>query len=243
MIRTLLVVIYLALFFIFSIPIFIIEWIIGKKGVEKQAHTAYSFLSWVCRCISFLCGTELTLLGKEKVPENTPVLYVSNHRSYFDIVTVFPHCNNTTGFVGKIELERIPILRKWMRFIHCEFIDRNDVRQGLKAILRCVDNVKNGSSMFIFPEGTRTPGDEMLEFKGGSFKIAERSGCPVIPVAISNTDNIFENHIPFIKKQKVTVEFGDPIDIGKLSKEEKKHLAAYVQKAIEEMLAKNHIAA
>ncbi len=102
--------------------------------------------------------------------------------------------------------------------------------------------VEKGRNYLIFPEGTRTPGDDMLEFKEGSFKIAEKSGCLIIPVAITNTENVFENHIPFIKASTVIIEFGDPIDLNAMPKEERRHIGSQVQGIIGGMLKENSLA-
>ena len=126
-----------------------------------------------------------------------------------------------------------------MKFLNCQFLDRENIKEGLKTILKCIDLVKNGTSVFIFPEGTRTSGDEMLPFKEGSLKIAEKSGCPIIPVAINNTESLFEDHLPKIKSSKVVFEFGQPIYIKDLDKETKKHAGAYVQSIIKDMIEKN----
>ena len=135
-----------------------------------------------------------------------------------------------------------PLLNIWMKDLHCLFLDRQDIKAGLKTILQAIEKAKNRISICIFPEGTRTPGDEMLEFKEGSFKIAEKSGCLIIPVAITNTENVFENHIPFIKASTVVIEFGDPIDLKAMPKEERRHIGSQVQGIIGGMLKENSLA-
>lgn len=124
--------------------------------------------------------------------------------------------------------------------MHCLFLDRTNVKEGLKTILTAIEKVKNGISIFIFPEGTRnkTPGT-LMEFKGGSFKIAEKSGCPIIPVTMVNMSDIFEDHLPRVKKTRVVIEFGTPIDMNSLDREEKKHIGPYVQNVISETYRKN----
>ena len=79
----------------------------------------------------------------------------------------------------------------------------------------------------------------MMPFKEGSMKMAEKTGCPIIPMAITNSAEIFENHIPFVRRCHVILEYGKPILPGELSKEEKKFLGAYTQQRIQEMLDKN----
>lgn len=239
MIRTILIVLFLLCFFIISIPLYLIEEIIGHFDIKKKERSSFRIVTCAFRCISWLAGTRLIVKGREKVPTDIPVLYVSNHRSYFDIVTLYPLTNNTTGFVAKKEMEKFPFVHRWMMYMNCQFLDRDNIKAGLKTILDCIATVKNGCSICIFPEGTRTPGDEMLEFKEGSFKIAEKSGCPIIPVAITNTESIFENHMPFVKASTVVIEFGDPIDIKELSKEDRRHIGVRVQSIIADMLAEN----
>ena len=127
-----------------------------------------------------------------------------------------------------------------MKRLYCLFLDRDDLKQGLKTILTGIENVKNGISMCIFPEGTRNKGSEtLLPFKEGSFKIAEKTGCAIIPMALTNTDDIFENHFPKIVPTTVVLEYGKPIYPNDLEKEERKKLGAYCQRIVEDMLKKN----
>jgi 1-acyl-sn-glycerol-3-phosphate acyltransferase len=79
----------------------------------------------------------------------------------------------------------------------------------------------------------------MLPFKEGSFKVAEKTGCAIIPVALTNTDELFEKHVPWVRSAKVVIEFGKPIYPNQLDKEQRKHLGSYVQNIIKEMLDKN----
>jgi 1-acyl-sn-glycerol-3-phosphate acyltransferase len=111
----------------------------------------------------------------------------------------------------------------------------------MKTILQAIDYVKQGVSIFIFPEGTRNKGEElsMLPFKEGSFKIALKTGCPIVPVSINNTAEIFENHLPRIKKTHVILEYGKPIYPKELDREEQKRIGATCQKIIEETIREN----
>jgi len=191
------------------------------------------------KVIAWLAGTRLTVIGEEHIPKDTPVLYISNHRSYFDIILTYARCPRPTGYVAKKEMLKIPLLSRWMKFLHCQFLDRSDLRAGLKMILSCVDLIKNGVSITIFPEGTRGKGSnelEMLPFHEGSFKVATKSGCPIIPIAISGSSAIFEDHKPYVRRRDVTIEYGAPIYPAQLSKEDQKALGKYTQGVIEEML-------
>jgi 1-acyl-sn-glycerol-3-phosphate acyltransferase len=138
--------------------------------------------------------------------------------------------------VAKIELMKVPLLRTWMKRLYCLFLDRSDVRAGLQMILTGIEYIKKGISICIFPEGTRSKDGKMLPFKEGSMKMATKTGCAVIPIAISNSAEIWENHLPKMKPCKVVVEYGAPIDPKALSKEEQKFMGAYVQEKIQTML-------
>lgn len=110
----------------------------------------------------------------------------------------------------------------------------------MKTILAGAGQIKNGISVFIFPEGTRgkTEGS-MAEFKEGSLKMAQKAKCKIVPIALSNTGAIWEDQFPKMKPAHVIMEIGEPIDITKLEKEEQRHLGAYTQKAIQQILDKN----
>ena len=238
MIRLIATAVFLLLFSIVSLPAYLVMNIIGHFSPEKKAKISQSFVVNAFRIVLAISGTKIHAKGLEKVPKDVPVLYISNHRSYYDIVTCYTLVKNNTGFVSKKEMEKIPCISRWMRYLNCQFLDRENLRAGLKTILNCIDLIKNGTSIFLFPEGTRSLGGNMLPFKEGGFKIATKTGCPIVPVAIQNTENIFETHIPFIKKQDVSIEFGDPIFTSELSPAEKKTIGPVVQSVIEEMLCK-----
>ena len=240
MIRFILVATFVILFLILSIPLLLIEWIIGKFNMDLKDRSSQKIVNWAFRVCLFLAGTSVTVIGQEKVPTDRAVLYVGNHRSYFDIIITYARCPRLTGYIAKKDMEKVPLLRTWMRRLHCLFIDRENVKEALKTILAGIDNVKNGISMCIFPEGTRNKTDDlMLPFKEGSFKIAEKSGCPIIPMAITNSADVLEAHMPRVKKAHVIVEYGKPIYPNELDKEQKKKIGAYCQNVIAEMLEKN----
>lgn len=237
--RTILSVLFAVIYLIFGIIFSFILFIIGLFNKPLKDKIALKMVQGAFGVICFFSGVKKTVIGRENIPEDKPVLYVANHQSYFDIIIGYRLVKGRCGFVAKKEMLKVPLLRHWMKLLYCLFLDRENIKEGLKTILLGIDYVKNqGISMWIFPEGTRnkTPDEGMLPFKEGALKIAEKSGCPVIPVAISNTASILEKHAPWIHKTKVTFRFGEPILLSELEKEDRKHAGAYVQKVIENML-------
>ena len=240
MIRFLLVATFVILFLVLSIPLLFIEWIIGKFNMDLKNKSSLAIVNWAFRVCLFLAGTSVTVIGEENVPKDVPVLYIGNHRSYFDILITYIRVPRPTGYIAKKEMLRYPLLSNWMKNLHCLFLDRKDIKQGLKTILTAIEKVKSGISICIFPEGTRNRvNDTFMEFHEGSFKIAEKTGCPIIPMSINNSAQIFEDHIPKINKAHVVLEYGTPIYPAELSKEERKHLGVYTQNIIKETYFKN----
>ena len=240
MIRTIIAALFLIVFFICSIPLFLIEIIIGKFNKEKKDYSSLRIVQWAFRVILFVSGVKITVIGKENVPDE-PVLYVGNHRSIFDILVTYIQCQRLTGYISKDSLEHTPFLSVWMRYLYCLFLNREDIKAGLKTILKAIEYVKQGVSIFIFPEGTRNKGEELslLPFKEGAFKIAVKTGCPVVPVSLNNTVSIFEDHFPSIKKTHVVVEYGKPVYIKDLDADTKKHLGNYFSEIIKETIERN----
>lgn len=242
MLRFIIVAAFVVIFLILSIPVFFVEWIIGKYNPGLRDRSSLRIVQGAFKIVIRLSGVRLNVIGEDRIPKDTAVLFIGNHRSYFDIVLTYARCAGLTGYVAKKEMLKIPLLSTWMKLLHCLFLDRTDIRAGLKTILEAIDLVRSGVSIMIFPEGTRGKADselEMLPFHEGSFKIATKSGCPIVPVAISNSSALFEDHIPRITPVEVTIEYGEPIYPKDLSREEQKFLGRQVQELILSTLRRN----
>lgn len=240
MIRFILVIFVVVAFLILSIPLLIVEWIIGWFDPDLKSRSSLAIVKWAFRLVVRTAGTKVIAIGEERIPTDTAVLYVGNHRSYFDVVLTYLRVPRPTGYISKKEMEKIPLLSNWMRNLHCLFLNRDDIKQGLKMILEAVEKVKNGISITIFPEGTRnSEPDCLLRFHAGSFKIAEKGNVPIVPMSIVNSAAIWEDHMPRMKKATVIIEYCEPIYMKDLSKEDKKNIARYVGDIILERYMEN----
>lgn len=240
MFRFIIVALFVILFLILSTPLMLAEWIIGKWNPDLKSRSSLAIVNWAFRWVIRLSGVKVVVKGEENIPKDTAVLYVGNHRSYYDIILTYVRVPRPTGYVAKIEMLKIPLLSIWMKNLHCLFLDRKDIKQGLKTILAGVDLVKNGISVCIFPEGTRNKTkDTFLPFHDGSFKIAEKGGVPVIPMSIVNSSAVFEDHMPKIRRSTVVIEYGKPIDIKSLDKDTRKNIGNYVSGIIGEAYFRN----
>lgn len=239
MIRLIILLIFLLIYFILSIPVFLIEWIIGKINIDIRHRSSRFIVSNAFKICMWISGVKVHVKGRENIPDEA-CLFVGNHNGFFDILVSYTTIGKVMGFVAKKEIRRIPLLNVWMYYVNCLFLDRKNIREGLKTILQGAEYIKNGISVFVFPEGTRSKDGKLLPFKEGSMKMAEKSNGIIIPVAMTGTAAIFEDQLPRLKPGVVTIEFGTPINTNELSKEEKKFLGTYTQHRIQEMLDKTN---
>lgn len=239
MIRFILVALSLIIYLVFFIPVMLILLLVKRFRPDISSGIAQTMVRITFKLLLFFSGARVEVRGRENIPNDSGVLFVSNHRSYFDILAGYGYTYKKIGFVAKYEMINVPLLRQWMDLINCLFLNREDIKQGLKTILLGVEKVKSGVSIWICPEGTRNLNADVTdvkEFKEGSLKIAEKGKVPIVPVAIYGTYEIWEKHLPFIRSSKVIMEYGEPIIISELSDEEKKKLGAYTRDKIVNML-------
>lgn len=241
--RTIITVLYVFLFLILGLPVLGIEWIISKFNKAHADMVQLRIVQWGLKCVAFISGVRLTVIGEENVPRDEPVLYIGNHRSFFDVVVTYARCPGLTGYIAKDGVNKVPIFRIWMKRLHCIFLKRDDMKEGLKVILKAIEYVKSGISICIFPEGTRNKDRDnptsLLPFKEGSFKIAIKTGCKIVPMALIGTADILENHFPWIHSTDIKLIYGEPIDVSALDKDQQKHVGAYCQAVVEELIRSN----
>lgn len=241
--RTIITVLYIFLFLILGLPVLGIEWIISKFNKAHADMVQLRIVQWGLKCVAFISGVKLTVIGEENVPRDEPVLYIGNHRSFFDVVVTYARCPGLTGYIAKDGVNKVPIFRIWMKRLHCIFLKRDDMKEGLKVILKAIEYVKSGISICIFPEGTRNKDRDnptsLLPFKEGSFKIASKTGCKIVPMALIGTADILENHFPWIHSTDIKLIYGEPIDVSDLDKDQQKHVGAYCQTVVDELIRSN----
>jgi 1-acyl-sn-glycerol-3-phosphate acyltransferase len=181
---------------------------------------------------------DLSVTGKENLPDSGPVVFVSNHQGYADIPVSFMALDKFQfAFVARDDLEKLPFYGKWMKQIRGVFLKRDDARASLRAINEGIDLLEKGFSLMIFPEGTRSRGGPVKEFKKGSLRLAVKPGIPVIPVTINGTYHIFEESGRVKKGVHVDLTIHPLIETKGMSKTESNDFAAVVEKIIRGDLA------
>ena len=240
MIRFILIVIFAIIFFILTLPLLVIALIGGLFSNKFRFAIAHALCTLGIKIVVFVSGVKVTYIGLDNIPKDRSVLYTANHCGFFDIILTYPILNYRSSFISKQVLSKVPVFAQWMKCLNCLFLDRKDIKSGLKMVLTAIEMVKNGTSIFIFPEGTRSRDGKLHDFKEGSFKIATKSECPVIPVAISNTAAVFEDQFPKVIPQNIIIEFGTPIETKGLSRDDLKFIGRHTHDIIAKMLEKNY---
>lgn len=180
----------------------------------------------------WLTGSTVEVKGKENLPDHGPFVIVSNHQGNFDIPIMLGYLERPIGFISKVEVKKLPIIRDWMVYMNCVFLDRKDRRQAITAINEGAQNIKKGTSIVIFPEGTRSKGMKMNSFKAGSFKLAQKAEVPIVPVAIKGSFKIMEQNKNLIKPTTVIVTVLPPIQPDQYAGKDIKTLSLEVEEII-----------
>lgn len=204
---------------------------------EKERLTFKATSAWANSLLK-VAGVRVNVHGLENLPKDQNVLFIGNHQGNFDIPIYISKIPVPKGFVSKIEVKKIPGVSTWMEYMHCVFMDRSNLRKAGEAIIQGVKVLKNGHSLVIFPEGTRSKGDKMGEFKAGSFKLATKSKVPIVPVTMSGSYKIMESNKRkwIIKPANVDLYIHPAIETANLTKEEQDILPKKVYEIVKSKL-------
>lgn len=167
--------------------------------------------SW-SKVLLFFAGIKVKIEGKENIRKGISYIFISNHASHFDIPVLLSSLSDMLALVYKRELKKIPIFGFALGLSPHISIDRSHPKKAIESINTAVEKLETGSSVLVFPEGTRSLDGTMSEFKRGAFMIASRSGKPIIPVSVTGTFNILPRNEFNIRSGKVTVKIHKVID-------------------------------
>lgn len=229
-IRTIIVAIYVLVVTVCSYPGRIYRKWKYKDGKERY-DTNYHKLHVISRRILKILGIRVMVDGSLAEDANENYLFVGNHRSDFDSLILVAQINKPIIFIGKSEIKKMPFIGKWFTEIGCIFIDREDAKESLAAIVKGIERLKNGYSLVIFPEGGRTKENGIRDFKPGSMKLATKSGVKIIPLTFYNTEACYELQHRF-QKATVKLVIGTPLDMEKDELKNTTEIANYLHDMI-----------
>ncbi len=170
-------------------PLILSKPFLPKAVYRRAVHWCVRF--WA-RTTLLTTGSKVEVSGLENLPDDQSICFISNHQGMFDIPLVLGWLGRSCGFIAKKELLKVPVLAWWMLEIPCVFIDRSSPRKAVISFQKSAKVISAGHPMVIFPEGTRSKGDEMGDFKQGSFKLPAMANATIVPLAIRDTWRVFE---------------------------------------------------
>lgn len=237
MLRTIVWFVYFWLYLIACAPLSAYANRLERRGEQDKcdAFVERVVRNWSRRLLR-LAGAAVTVSGQEHLPDCAAV-FVGNHQGNFDIPLMLAHIGAPRGLIAKAELSRLPLVRVWMRHLHCLLVDRKNPRAGADILRQGSEILKNGHSLTIFPEGTRSRGSEMGRFQGGAFRIASMAGAPVVPVTLDGSFRLMEaNRGMRIAPAAVRITIHPLVETAGLSREELRTLPERVRETIQSAL-------
>jgi len=208
--------------------------IAGVLGVKQRPGGVYdeSCRRWARKVLKW-SGVQVHTKGFDKIPTDKPVIFVANHQSFFDILTLGSVLPNTFRFVAKRELAKIPIFGGSLKAAGHIYIDRQRRQSAFGSYQKAAEIVKSGVSALVFGEGTRSRTGNLLPFKKGPFVLAIAAQVPVLPVYCAHTFRILPKGEWRIHPRPVTLYFGEPIPTAGMDYEDRKALLKKTQRVIE----------
>lgn len=182
---------------------------------------------WANRLLH-LAGVTVTVNGLENIPADRAVMLTPNHQSDYDIPLMLTQLGRVYPIVAKIETTKIPLVRTWMRLFDCVFLDRHNPRQSVTAMKEAGALIAGGKSVIVFPEGTRSKGGPMREFKSGAFKIAFAQGAAVVPIVIDGSYLAMEANHNLMCPAHIVMTILPPVETAGLDRAAQKLLPAQI---------------
>mgnify|MGYP003377651016 FL=1 len=224
---------------ILLVPVFWIKLCYHASHVDKYTEEEhFKLLKFIDHRANKGGNVTIDAYGLDNIPKEGGCILYPNHQGMYDTLAIMEVCPRPFSVVAKKELANIQFLKQVFACVKAYAIDREDVRQGLKVIMNVANDVKNGKMFIIFPEGTRSKnGNQVGEFKGGSFKAATKAKCPIVPVALIDSFKPFDTNS--IKPVTVQVHFMEPLFYEEYKDMKTTEIAEVVQERIQKTINEN----
>lgn len=176
--------------------------------------------------------------GQENIPKENGFMFFPNHQGLYDVLAIMEACPIPFSVVAKKEIKDIQFLKQVIACLRGYLLDREDVRQAMRVIADVTNEVKKGRNYLIFAEGTRSKnGNEVQDFKGGSFKAATKAKCPIVPVALIDSFEPFDTNT--ISPVTVQVHFLEPLLYEEYKDMKTSEIAQIVKNRIKKVIERN----
>jgi len=182
--------------------------------------------------ILFSAGVKLKIEGLENIDKSKSYIFIGNHQSHFDVLSVFSAIPLTVRFMAKKELYKIPVFG-WALYASGTIrIDRSNRERAIDSVNNALDRIKKGVSVVVFPEGTRSEDGKIREFKKGGFVLAIKGGVPIVPISVSGSRFILKKNSMQINPGEIKIVISEPINTKDLSYQEREELSKNIRNII-----------
>ena len=206
-----------------------------EKYTEEERN---KFLKYIVHIANKGGNVKIQSFGTENIPNKDGFMLFPNHQGMYDVLALLDVCPRPLSVVAKKEVAKIPLLKQIFKIMNVMFMDRENVRQSMQIIMEVSKQVEQGRNYIIFPEGTRSKkGNQVGEFKGGSFKAATKAKCPIVPVALVDSFKPFDTGST--NPITVQVHFLQPIMYEEYKDMKTNDIAEEVKRRIVEVIEKN----
>lgn len=204
--------------------------------LRRDAASVQGLAAWWARSICAFSGVSVSVSGTENLDPQKPYIFAANHQSQFDIFALQGFLGVDFRWLAKKELFQVPIWGPAMRRAGYIPVDRSHGRQALKSLDEAAQKIAAGTSVIIFPEGTRTRDGKMQDFKAGAMILAIKSGVEIVPVAIQGTYDILPKGKLLMNPGNVSIRAGKPIATKDYTTKDKHKLAKILQDEVTQLL-------
>ncbi|ABA87903.1 [acyl-]glycerolphosphate acyltransferase [Syntrophotalea carbinolica DSM 2380] len=198
----------------------------------------HSYATFWAKVSLRLAGVRLVVEGRENLPAEGAVVFMPNHQSNFDILALFAALSRQFRWLAKEELFHIPLFGLTMRRAGYIPVDRSNRKKSVESMRHAIERISDGTSVVIFPEGTRSPDGHLKEFKAGSFTLAIQAQVPIVPIAITGSRDVMPKHSRWIRGGRVTVTIMPPVSTADRAVKERNELMQEVRGPIEALVEK-----
>ena len=185
---------------------------IGAGFFDRSGNVSHQISRLWCRLLCKLNGVNVEINGLENILPDRPQIFVSNHQGYFDIFALSGYLPVQIRWIAKSSLFRIPFLGQAMTAAGYIPVERDNRKKAYEAFNKTLEKIKEGCSIIIFPEGTRSEDGEIGPFKKGSNLIASRSKSPMVPITIIGSGDIIKKGSATITPGPIRVIISPPVE-------------------------------
>ena len=209
----------------------------GLFLLRQDQETIQRYPRQWARAICKLAGVKVVIQGAELLDPQATYIYCANHASQFDIFSFQGHFPLPFRWLAKEELSRIPFLGAAMARAGTIFINRSKGRQAMKSLSQAAAKINEGTSVLIFPEGTRSADGRLLPFKGGAMVLGIKASIPLVPVAFTGSHQVLAKGSCWPRPGTITITIGEPIATTDYNSRQKHELAQVVQERVSVLLS------